>query len=90
MFFGGKIRTYSGRYFLDTVFPEKYSEAGVMRPRHMHLKVRIPDESPLTTQLYFENDPDRDIFVKDSLVLSVERKDGIKTSTYDFVIKTGS
>lgn len=85
----GKIRTDSdGRYFLDTVFPEKYSEAGVVRPRHIHLKVWAPDEPPLTTQLYFENDLDRDIFVKDSLVLSVERKDGIKTSTYDFVIKT--
>lgn len=85
----GKIETDSdGTYFLDTVFPEKYSEAGVMRPRHIHLKVWIADESSLTTQLYFENDPDRDIFVKDDLVLKVDEKNNVKTSTYDFVIKT--
>ena len=73
----GRIQTnQNGEYFLDTVFPEKYGEFGLMRPRHIHLKVHVTDEPTLTTQLYFENDSDRDIFVKDELILKLSEGDG--------------
>jgi len=85
----GRIQTnQNGEYFLDTVFPEKYGEFGFMRPRHIHLKVHAPDEPTLTTQLYFENDSDRDIFVKDGLILKLSESDGLKKSSFDFVIRT--
>ena len=85
----GRIQTdQNGEYSLDTIFPEKYGELGFMRPRHIHLKVHVPDEPTLTTQLYFENDPNRDIFVKDELILKLDESSGLKKSSFDFVIRT--
>jgi len=36
----------------------------------------------------FENDSDRDIFVKDELILKLSEIDGLKKSSFDFVIRT--
>lgn len=50
------------------------------RPAHLHLKVRAPGYRPLTTMLYFADDPylDSDAIgaVKDTLVVKLERDDG--------------
>jgi len=85
----GKLQTSeSGEYTLNTIFPGKYSELGFMRPRHIHVKVSAPNQPTLTTQLYFEDDPHRDLLVKDELIMKITKVNGVKVSSFDFVIKT--
>jgi len=85
----GKIKAdENGQYKLETRFPGKYSEAGLMRPAHIHVKVSAPNLSSHTTQLYFEGDEHLDFFVKPSLILKLDEKNGTKYSEFDFVIFT--
>ena len=85
----GKIKAdENGQYKLETRFPGKYSEAGLMRPAHIHVKVSAPNLSSHTTQLYFEGDEHLDFFVKHSLILKLDEKNGTKYSEFDFVIFT--
>lgn len=46
-----------GRYQFQTVRPGNYLDGGGFRPAHIHFKVTIPGYRPLTTQLYFKDDP---------------------------------
>jgi catechol 1,2-dioxygenase len=98
-----------GRFQFETVVPSPYelSLAGAtarlfaalgrrcFRPGHIHLKVSHGDTPPLTTQIYFEDDPfiDSDVAgaVKPSLVTKLARDDGddgrpYATCSYDFVL----
>jgi len=85
----GKIKAdEDGQYKLETIFPGKYSEAGVMRPAHIHVKVSAPGLLSHTTQLYFEGDENYDFFVKPSLILKLDERDGTKYSEFNFVIFT--
>lgn len=85
----GKIKADKhGQYKLETIFPGKYSEAGVIRPAHIHLKVSSPSLPSHTTQLYFEGDEHHDFFVNPSLILKLDETDGIKYSEFNFVIFT--
>ena len=85
----GKIKAdENGQYKLETRFPGKYSEAGLMRPAHIHVKVSAPNLPSHTTQLYFEGDEHLDFFVKSSLILKLDEKNGTKYSEFDFVIFT--
>jgi len=85
----GKIKADEhGQYTLETIFPGKYSEAGFMRPAHIHVKVSAPSLSAHTTQLYFEGDEHHDFFVRPSLILKLDEKDGTKYSEFDFIIFT--
>jgi len=85
----GKIKAdESGQYKLETTFPGKYSEAGFMRPAHIHVKISVPSLPSHTTQLYFEGDEHHDFFVKPSLILKLDEKDGIKYSEFNFIIFT--
>ena len=77
-----------GQYEIETIFPGKYSEAGTTRPAHIHLKISAPGLSSHTTQLYFEGDADLDFFVKPSLILKLDERDGIQYSDFDFVVFT--
>jgi len=77
-----------GQYKLETILPGKYSEGGIMRPAHIHVKVSAPDLPSHTTQLYFEGDEHFDFIVKSSLILKLDEKDGTKYSEFDFVIFT--
>ena len=58
----GIVRTdNTGTYRIKTVKPGAYplsflGEEG-WRCRHIHFKISHPEASPLTTQMYFENDP---------------------------------
>ena len=83
----GKIQTdQGGRFFLDTIYPATYSEGGLTRPKHIHLKVWVPDQEPLTTQLYFSGDPNLDIFVREEIVMKINESDMVKSSNFNFVI----
>ena len=83
----GKIHAdENGLYHLETIFPGKYSESGVVRPSHLHVKISSPEGEPLTTQLYFAGDEHHDWLVKPSLILQINETDGIKYSEFDFTI----
>lgn len=83
IFFGrAKILTDSaGKYWFKTYIPGYYTDAGLARPRHIHLKVSANAHQPLITQLYFKGDKrlSDDPFVK--------AHDGLKRAI-DFSVKT--
>lgn len=50
----GQIQTdRSGNYSFTTIYPPPYGS----RPRHIHFKIKVEGQPELTTQLYFEGDP---------------------------------
>lgn len=50
----GQIKTDAqGNYSFTTIFPPPYGN----RPRHIHFKIRAEGKPELTTQLYFQGDP---------------------------------
>ena len=55
----GQIMTdANGAYRFETIKPGNYPMAGgTMRPAHIHFTITKPGYTPLTTQLYFEDDP---------------------------------
>jgi protocatechuate 3,4-dioxygenase beta subunit len=76
----GKMTTDAeGHYEIATILPGFYLNGASYRPRHIHYKVSHLDDVALTTQLYFEGDPNipTDAFVKPSLVMPLsEEPDG--------------
>lgn len=73
--FRGQLRTDArGGYQLRTVHPGAYQNGGTYRPSHIHVKVHADGRPPLTTQLYFPNDPhaDRDPWFRSSLVIAMQ------------------
>ncbi len=57
--FRGKILTNEkGEYTFTTILPGKYLNGRLYRPSHIHIKISAPGFSTLTTQIYFEGDPD--------------------------------
>lgn len=47
-----------GFYLFETVHPGKYLNGSQFRPSHIHFKITPPGYPTLTTQLYFEGDPE--------------------------------
>jgi protocatechuate 3,4-dioxygenase beta subunit len=68
-----------GRYRLETNLPPPY----MGRPRHIHVKLQRPGGKVLTTQLYF---PGESRGADRSLVVKIERRDGVALASYDFVL----
>jgi protocatechuate 3,4-dioxygenase beta subunit len=86
----GKVKTdKDGKYLLDTIIPKEYGQGIAIRPSHIHVKVGIPGQSILTTQLYFEGDAynESDLFIKDSLIMKVVEENGTKKANFNFVIE---
>ena len=74
-----------GRYSFRTVMPGNYPG----RTSHLHVTVSAPGYTPITTQLYFPDDPlnDSDAFILDSLIMTVtDVAGGEKAAAYDFVL----
>ncbi len=80
---GKIIADYNGKYTIDIVIPDKYSEDGYMRPYHIHLKVSAPDNKKLTTQIYFEGDTD---MVKKSLIMNWTKIEDIVYAEHSFTV----
>jgi protocatechuate 3,4-dioxygenase beta subunit len=74
----------SGDYYLETVVPAEYQT----RTPHIHVKLRTPKGTMLTTQLFLpgeaRNKSDR-IFHPD-LVMGLTEKEEGKFATFDFII----
>lgn len=90
----GRIRTGGdGRYSFDTILPGNYrvNEEWV-RPRHIHYIVSHPGHKSLTTQLYFEGEPQNltDPMVKKPLIIPLRRLTGKGyEGTFDIVLPSG-
>lgn len=84
----GKVKTNNdGSYIIDTILPKEYSQGDITRPGHIHLKVGVPNQPTLTTQLYFEGDPYLTDFEDKSLVMKITETNGSKKAKFDFVIE---
>ena len=88
-----------GRYRLDTVIPSEYDDLltspdgdsrKVYRTAHVHVKVKGPERTTLTTQLYFPDNADgnsRDNDAIDELLLDIEDTPSGKVGHFDFVVR---
>ena len=85
----GKVKTDdNGNYIIDTIVPQEYAVGDINRPSHIHLKVGAPNQPTLTTQLYFEGDPNLTGREDKSLIMKVtEDNNGTKKANFDFVIE---
>jgi catechol 1,2-dioxygenase len=78
-----------GRYHIRTIVPGRYLNGPQYRPAHVHIKLRADGFAPLTTQLYFPDDPYNavDPFIHPSLVMAVKPSAGkALDARYDFVL----
>ena len=91
----GRIRAGAdGRYSFDTILPGNYRVTETwLRPRHIHYTVSHPSRQSLTTQLYFEGDPQNssDPMVKPALIIPLKRSQGKEAAaalegTFDIVL----
>jgi len=73
-----------GAYMLRTIVPGNYPG----RTRHFHFKVRPPDGSVLTTQLYFPGEPrnQQDSIFSPELLMDVRDSGPGKDATFNFVV----
>ncbi|MDB5242466.1 MAG: Catechol 1,2-dioxygenase 1 [Spirosoma sp.] len=74
-----------GKFRLETLVPGLYPG----RTRHFHVKVQAAGQRPLTTQLFFPNEPhnQHDRIFDPALVMGVQRKGDKQVATYTFVLK---
>jgi protocatechuate 3,4-dioxygenase beta subunit len=81
---GHQFADDAGRFRLETVVPGIYPG----RTRHIHVKAQVPNQSVLTTQLYFPGEAAnaRDGIFNPDLVVKVEERDGSKLARFDFVL----
>lgn len=77
----------AGHYALTTIMPGVYPG----RTRHFHVKVQAPNQSVLTTQLYFPNEPAnaRDGIYRPELLMDVQDGAEGKAGTFNFVLRLG-
>jgi protocatechuate 3,4-dioxygenase beta subunit len=79
----------SGSFRVSTIVPGRYLNGRTYRPAHIHVKLSAAGHRPLTTQLYFPDDPfnDHDPFRRPSLIMDVEGDDSCKRAVFDFVLQ---
>jgi protocatechuate 3,4-dioxygenase beta subunit len=87
-----------GGYRLETVIPSEYDDfltspdgdtRKVYRTSHIHVKVKGPERTTLTTQLYFPaaEGNGRDSWCQDELLLEIEDTPSGKVGHFDFVVR---
>ncbi len=85
----GKVLTdASGAYAIRTIVPGRYLNGRRYRPAHIHVKLTAPGHAPLTTQLYFPDDPynEGDPFIVSSLIMgTITKADGMQAN-FEFVL----
>ena len=81
---GHQFTDADGRFELETIVPGIYPG----RTRHIHVKVQAPDQTVLTTQLYFPDVPenDSDGIFDPALVLDVEEANEGQRGYFNFVL----
>ena len=88
---GHQFTRADGSYELFTVLPVPYTFAGIWRAAHVHVKVQGPNTRLLTTQVFFDNDPEGNAraFDFDPRLMGEVRTlpDGSAETVYNFVLK---
>jgi protocatechuate 3,4-dioxygenase beta subunit len=82
---GHQYTNDQGKYTLETIVPGLYTG----RTRHIHVKAQAPNQSILTTQLFFPNEPDNagdSIYNKLLEMVVVENADKSKSATINFIL----
>jgi protocatechuate 3,4-dioxygenase beta subunit len=83
---GHQYTDVEGHYLLETILPGLYTG----RTRHVHVKVQVPREPVLTSQLYFPGEPANahdDLFRRDLVINVMDGGDPLR-ARFDFVIAT--
>ena len=83
---GHQFTDANGRFSLETIVPGLYPG----RTRHVHVKVQAPNQSILTTQLYFPGEARNasdGIYSAELLMTVVDGANG-KEATFNFVVRT--
>lgn len=87
---GTRLRSHQftdphGRYHLETILPGAYPG----RTRHLHVKVRAPDQPTLTTELYFPGAlyNDRDPYFDKRLLVHLAEVHRKLVAHFDFVLR---
>ncbi len=94
---GQTLSNDQGFYMFETIKPGKYLNGNMFRPSHIHYKITAPNYPTLTTQLYFEGDPDLQTDAASSITSGqydaqhriiplTENTNGILEGTWDIVI----
>jgi protocatechuate 3,4-dioxygenase beta subunit len=86
----GRMKTDAqGRFRVTTVVPGHYLNGAQYRPAHVHAKLTARGFAPLTTQLYFPDDPYNQIdpFIHPSLVMAVSNEADARRARFDFVLR---
>jgi protocatechuate 3,4-dioxygenase beta subunit len=83
----GQVKTdKNGRYSFTTIYPPPYGN----RPRHIHFKIRSQGRQELTTQLYFQGDPNiKNDFARDAepnRVISLRSEENLKKGVFDIYL----
>lgn len=90
-FLRGRLRaSHDGTYRLETIVPGRYPLGRFARPRHIHFMISAPGWKDLTTQIFFEGDPDlqTDPYVKAPLVRPIQvDPSGVSTVLFEFVLE---
>jgi protocatechuate 3,4-dioxygenase beta subunit len=81
---GHQFTNDAGRYTLETIVPGVYPG----RTRHIHVKVQAPNQSVLTTQLYFPNEPAnaRDGIYNPALEMTMQDTGDGQLGMFNFVL----
>ena len=81
---GHQLTDSQGRYFLETVIPGEYPG----RTEHIHVKVRPPSGTEITSQLYFPNvnANNSDGIFDPALLVTLEAREGLYVAYYNFVL----
>lgn len=92
-----------GQYEIETIVPGRYpippnlagleKYAGLTRPAHIHVRVMESLHVPVTTQLYFKDDPfiakDPWASRKPTLAVSLKPEGQVRRGAFDFVLSRG-
>lgn len=83
-FRGQQLSDAAGRYRLETISPGLYPG----RTRHIHVRIKSPEYSTLTTQLYFPDEPlnEDDFLYQPELLLSVDHSGDRPQAQFNFVL----
>ncbi len=88
---GHQFTQADGSYELQTLLPVPYTFIGLWRAAHIHVKVQGPNTRLLTTQVFFDNDPEGNAraFDFDPALLGDVRTlpDGSAETVYNFVLE---
>lgn len=86
----GRVTTDAdGRYAVRSVQPGAYFFGGQPRARHIHVRLTAAGHVPLTTQLYFPDDPMRafDVQYACGLDVDVQQTTNVLMCSYNFVMR---